>query len=590
MSSLARILLFLALVFPVPARALEPTDFDVLDYSADLEIDVQGQAVLGAVTITWTSLAGGLTSVELDAPGLTIESVSEKDMALSHEARDGKLRVALDRPTVRDETRALTVRYSGKPARGMRFGAEQVFTAFHTAHWLVSKPDLFDKASLTLGLTLPAGLEVVANGKPVSKVTLGDGRVRHVWREERPYSTYVFGFAAGKFREAERRAGPVRLRFLGPSFTPAELERIFANTEAALEFFQSKAGLPLPVETYTQVLLPGGPAQEMSGFSVMSDDYGRSVLGDPREDYLVAHELAHQWWGNLITCESWSEFWLNEGMVTFLTAAFKEFFWGRDEYDRERAIARMRYQRALGEGAFRPLVYNGWTKPEDMSGPLTYSRGALVLHLLRMEIGERAFWEGLRTYTRAGAGGIGTTSDLRAAMELAAGRELGRFFSQWVYGGPEDLVARHREEPGAVVVEIEQRQAEPWLIPLTVAVETAKERVSRRVTLSGRREVVRFTTDSPVLAVTIDPEGHLPRSVPHERPAAMLRYQLAHEPEIAGRIDALLELGKLCGTEPAAPACGEAKAALEESKTSDSSRLVRQLAARTLESGSKPLR
>jgi aminopeptidase N len=561
----------------------QSTDFDVLDYSADLEIDLQGQAVRGAVTMTWMSLVDGLMSIELDAPGLTVEAVAEKARPLSHEVRDGKLRVILDRPSVRDEARALTVRYSGKPARGMRFGAEQVFTAFHTAHWLVSKSDPADKASLTLGLTLPSGLEVVANGKPVARESLPEGRVRHVWREERPYSTYLFGFAAGKFREAERQVGPVRLRFLSPSLTPAELERIFASTGAALEFFQRKAGLPLPVDTYTQVLLPGGPAQEMSGFSVMSDDYGRSVLADPREDYLVAHELAHQWWGNLVTCESWSEFWLNEGMVTFLTAAFKESFWGRDEYDRERAMARLRYQRALDEGGVRPLVHTGWSKPEDMSGPLTYSRGALVLHLLRMEIGERAFWEGLRTYTRAGAGRIGTTADLRVAMELAAGRKLGWFFSQWVYGGPEDLIARHREEPGAVVVEIEQRQAEPWRIPLTVVVETSRERVSRRVELSGRREVLRFATDAPVLAVTIDPGGHLPRAVRHERPAAMLRHQLAHEPEVAGRIDALLELGKLCEAAPAAPACGEARAALEESQASDSSRLVRQLASRTLE-------
>lgn len=573
-----RALLPLLLLFALPLKA---ADFDVLDYAADLRIDPAAKSVRGEVAVSIVIETDGLSAVGLDAPGLTIESVSEGDRVLAHETREGRLRVILDRPAARGEKRTLTVRYSGQPERGMRFAPDQVFTAFATEHWLVSRADPADKATLTLILTLPEPLEVVANGRPVSREALPGGVARHVWRQDRPYSTYLFGFAAARLRETSRQAGGVRLRFLSPGLAPEEMERIFAGTEAMLAFFESRAGLPFPGDSYTQVLLPGGPAQELSGFAILSETYGKSVLEDPREDYLVAHELAHQWWGNLVTCETWSDFWLNEGMVTFLTAAYKEHQWGRDEYDRERAIARLRYERTLAEGKDRPLVTKNWQVPEDMSGPITYSKGALVLHLLRLQLGERAFWEGLKDFTRAGAGGSVDSGDLRAALEKASGKDLKTFFDQWVYSLSPDIGASHRFEDGAVIVTIEQRQEKTWTIPLTVAVETERGRESRRIELRQRKEELRFAVSAPVLSVRIDEGGNLPRSIQHERPAAMLRHQMVAEPDLLGRAEALQAFADRCLA--ASADCGDPRQILKERAAEDSSRLIRQLAARAME-------
>lgn len=573
-----RTIFLLLLLLALPASA---ADFDVLDYAADLRIDPAAKSVRGEVAVSFVSHAAGLSAVELDAPGLTVESVSDGGRALSHETRDGQLRITLDRPVARGEKRTITIRYSGQPERGMSFGADQIFTAFHTARWLVSNSDPADKATLTLALTLPAELEVVANGRPVSREALPGGLARHVWRQDRPYSTYLFGFAAARLREASRQAGGVRLRFLAPGLTTDELERIFIGTEAMLAFFESKAGLPFPGDAYAQVLLPGGPAQELSGFAILSEAYGKSVLADPREDYLIAHELAHQWWGNLVTCETWSDFWLNEGMVTFLTAAFKEHQWGRDEYDRERAMARLRYERTLAEGKDRPLVFHDWKVPEDMSGPITYSKGALVLHLLRLHLGEKAFWEGLRDFTRAGAGGTVDSNDLRAALEKASGRDLKTFFDQWVYSPSPDLVASHRLEGNSVIVTIEQRQEKTWTLPLTVAVETERGRESRRVELRQKKEELRFIIDAPVLSVRTDEGGHLPLPVRHERPPAMLQHQMIAEPDLPGRVEALQAFVERCAE--ASADCGDPRRILKERAAVDNSRLIRQLASRALE-------
>jgi aminopeptidase N len=316
------------------------------------------------------------------------------------------------------------------------------------------------------------------------------------------------------------------------------------------------------------------------------------VLDDPREDYLVAHELAHQWWANLLTCASWSDFWLNEGMVTFLVAAYKEMAWGRDEYDRERLIARLRYARAVAAGARRPIATDNWTRPEDMSGPITYSKGALVLHLLRRELGDEAFWEGFRLYTQAGAkSGLVTTRDLQRAMEQASGQPLAWFFDQWVYSVEPELVARHRVEPGAVVVDFEQRGDKPWRIEIPVAVETADQRISRRVVLTQAHESVRIPISGEPLSVRVDEGGFLPRAVRHDRPWEMLVWQAEHEPDPAGRADALAALAEACGTEVgmSRPAgCGNLPALLRRRAEEDDARVVRQVAERALEQLAPP--
>jgi len=567
----------------IPAGAAPaPSSIDALAYSVDLEVRPAEKAIAGTVEVRFASLVDRLSEVVLDAPGLAVGSVRSGDQELAFQAADGHLRVTLDSPVGRGAERTLRIAYTGRPEKGMRFGTDQVLTAFATRNWMPCHDEPGDKAALEMRLVLPAGLEVAASGRPVRRETLPDGRVRHVWMEDRPVSPFLYGFAAARFREATLQEGPVELRLLASGFTPEELKTIFARTGEMLRFLEWRAGVPFNGTRYTQVLLPEAPAQEMNVLTLMSEDYGRAVLDDPREDYLVTHELAHQWWANQVTCRTWSDFWLHEGMVSFLVAAFKEHHWGREEADRERVLARLRYERAVAEGKRRPLATDVWERAEDMSGPITYSKGALVLHLLRHEIGDAAFWAGLRTFTRAAvaADGLAGSRDLQKAMEQESGQPLGWFFDQWVYGQEPGLVARHHEAPGAVVVEIEQRGPSPWRIGLDVAVETDTERLRRRVVLTQAQESLRFPVTGRLLSVRIDDGGWLPRSVEHERPWDMLVWQALHEPDAAGRSDALLALADLCKA-PAAPgSCSGLPALLRERAEEDTARVVRQVAER----------
>jgi aminopeptidase N len=180
------------------------------------------------------------------------------------------------------------------------------------------------------------------------------------------------------------------------------------------------------------VLVADTIGQELAGLGFLSEDYGSRVLNDPYQIGLIAHEAAHQWWGDLVTCRDWGHFWLNEGFATFMTAAYIEHRQGRAAYDQLVASWQERIERLRQTGTDHPLVYAEWKKPSRDDRAVVYQKGAYTLHLLRAELGEAQFWKGIRDYTRRYAGKSAITSDFRRVMERSSGRDLQLFFETWV--------------------------------------------------------------------------------------------------------------------------------------------------------------
>lgn len=199
-------------------------------------------------------------------------------------------------------------------------------------------------------------------------------------------------------------------------------------------FLSGKAGVPLPVKDYSQLLVAGDEAQEAATYSVLGLDALPVTTGDAAQDWAIVHELGHQWWGNLITCRTLQDFWLNEGITTFMTAAWKEHRYGRVAYEAELDVARARLEKARTQGFDKPLAWGGRYPTLGTRRAVQYSKGALFMDRLRTTLGDTAFWAGLRRYTRAHAGGIVTSIDLEKAMEASSGQDLRPLFTQWVYG------------------------------------------------------------------------------------------------------------------------------------------------------------
>jgi aminopeptidase N len=404
-------------------------DTDVLHYSATLEPDIAAKSVKGSVLIRVSTTS---SAVEFDCGFLTIDSVREAGARLEFSVNNRKLRVSLP---AGKRVREIEIDFHGTPKSGIQFFPEQqqVYTVFSTSQWMVCVDDPVDKASLTFKLILPDQLKAVANGQLVSQRALPNKRRLFEWRQGTAIPTYIFGFAVGPFQVVKDRRRNVELQYLTTNYTPSEARQIFRDTPDMLDFFEDRAGVKYADRTYTQVLATGGVAQEMSSFTALRESYGKQVLKNEQDQWLAAHEFAHQWWGNMVTCRDWNHFWLNEGIATFMASAYLEHRFGRAVYLREIESNGANYEKVRVAGKDKSLVFPDWLSPTREDRTLVYDKGAYVLHLLREEMGERAFWNGIRLFTRRHFGKSVVTSDFVTAMEEAHGKSLKEFFAKWVY-------------------------------------------------------------------------------------------------------------------------------------------------------------
>jgi aminopeptidase N len=436
MSHLISVFLVLCLVSTAISTRSQPSDvlpIDVLHYDITLEPDVSQKTLTGTTIIKFHSNIQGLNSVTFDCGALIVDSVKQSGAKREFSISDHHLKVSLP-PMKRGQSTELAITYHGAPKFGIRFFPElsQVYTVFSTSQWTVCVDAPEDKATLKLTLIVPAKLTAISNGNLISTRKIGD-KEQSVWEQKSPIPTYVFGFSVGPFRTIREKPKSVQLQYLVTSFTDQEARKIFRDTPDMLEFFESHSGVRYADKTYSQVLAAGGVEQEMSSFTAMNEAYGKGMLANERDLWLGAHEFAHQWWGNMVTCRDWNHFWLNEGIATFMAAAYIEHRFGHDAYLREIESYRANYEKVRAAGKDKSLVFPNWLHPTREDRTLVYDKGAYVMHLLREEMGDQSFWNGLKIYTRRFFGKSVVTSDFKAAMEEANGKSLDTFFDRWVY-------------------------------------------------------------------------------------------------------------------------------------------------------------
>ena len=401
-------------------------------YSLELRPDFEKQSLVGRARIELRADDSPGGFVDIRSPRLDMRNVEINGLETTGEKSKSGWRIPIPQELKKELSKKpileLDLTYRVGSSSGLVFGDGYVYTAFHTCRWMPCAGSDLSRASVTFDLQLPAGTKSVASGERL------DGPVNsHKWHQSAPYPLYTFGFAAGRFTETVQSVGDRELRFLGVDQTEGDLRAKFRDSALMLEFFKNKAGLPLPPKTYTQVLVPGGVAQEVSTFSMIGARWLDPILDNPQEDWIIAHEMAHQWWGNLITCATWNELWLNEGLTVFMTMAWKQHRWGEAAYERELRLSREAWKRAQDAGFDKPLRWSGDYPNLRIRRSIQYSKAALFFVALREQLGEEKFWTGLRTYTRQFAGQTVRGEDFQKAIEDSSGQNLQVLFNRWVY-------------------------------------------------------------------------------------------------------------------------------------------------------------
>jgi aminopeptidase N len=414
-----------------------PRLYRVEHYDVRIALDPAAGRLTGDAVIRFESVTENLVSLELDAGELTVQSVEEAGKPDYFERQGERLIVVLNAPANPGEPRALAIRYSAAGSKGVEITAAGASAGYFTSHWMPVNDRIENPAALALTIAAPLAWKTAASGELVSERVEASHAVSEWSVDGPPRPPFLYAFASGPFEERKAivkptGAPPVTLRILGGV-------DVLVQTKAALEFFAASTGRAYPRDCYTQVFASGQTGQEAVGLTLLPESYAKNLAAKPQDLWLLAHELAHQWFGIGIPVRSWSDFWLSEGLATYLADTFLERQYGPQRYQTEIARSQSIYQDLKSKGKDRPLSFHDWTTPDQAGGSLPYHKGAAFLALLRTALGDTLFWNNLKAYTRDNWGNRVTSEDFQKSMEKgllkkAKQREVSKLFDVWVFG------------------------------------------------------------------------------------------------------------------------------------------------------------
>ncbi len=481
----------------------------------ELTIDLAGGAVSGRATLAIERVDAAARTLRLDAVSLDVSRVTIGGV----EARfvdDGEA-LHIDVPD--GATHEVVIEYSAHPARGMYFFATegsppQAWTQLQdedARHVFpcIDKPH--EKFTFEARLTVPRGLSALSNGALRERVEHEDHSTFH-WVMQHPLPAYLVSIAVGDFEIVEDGAvGDAAVSYWVPRGRTEAVARSLGRTRAMMERFGALLGVPYPFEKYAQIVVDNFSFGGMEN-TTATTLYEHALLDeraalDVTSDDLVAHELAHHWFGDLVTCRDFSHGWLNEGFATFFEHLDREAHLGDDDYlwglrvDQEAYLgeAKGRYERAI--------VSHTYEAPIDLFDRHLYEKGGLVLHLLRRGLGDAAFFAGVGAYLRAHAHGVVETRDLMRALEAASGRALDRFFDEWVHRpGHADVSVSVTWSDGALRVDARQPAARAFALTLELEVRDADGTYrTETLRLDGPEARARFACPERPAHVAVDP-------------------------------------------------------------------------------------
>jgi aminopeptidase N len=511
------------------APELGNAGYDVQHYRLALAVDAAAAQITGTVTVSATSTIDRLGRISLDLAGYQVDRVRASGSPLRFYRSLQKLYVELPQPVNRGGPFAVEVDYHGAiEARPSHWRRPEVRLGLNITrtlegpqvvarnqpdgarNWLPCNDHPLDKATYRIEISVPRPLVAVSNGSPVA-ARAADGWTTWVWDMDAPMATYVLGLAIGPYQRVD--AAPAGVTVLAHYVFPADIETAsvaLAPTAEMMRFLEDCLG-PYPFATYGYVEVTPHLGLETQTMVTL----GREILGyEDLPEYMI-HEHLHHWFGDSVTPASWSEIWLNEGFATYF-----EYLWrsrdatlpGCEGWNSDAAWLEGARKAVVEAGETAPL---GWPEPEKLLGTNSYYKGAWVLHMLRAEIGNEAFFIMLRRYYARHAGVNVRTADFRAAAEEVSGRDLSSFFSQWVMGSGQPVLdttwtSRPSRNGAVVTVQLCQRQAETFTFPLALAFPAPDGRSAEaRMVVDQTEEAITVTLPFAPARLDLDPDLQL---------------------------------------------------------------------------------
>lgn len=550
-----------------PTRFAADRPVDIKHIALELKVDVPAKQVAGAATINLNALRE-VNSVRFDAVDFNVDKVmvarGEGPPAPADFRNDGEsIEVFFgDQPLSERTSAKIHITYSiTDPKSGLHFfGPSEaepdvpyvVWSQGETIdnrYWVPCFDHPNEMQTTEMKVTVAAGNEAVSNGRLLKKTENKDKTTTFHWLQDKPHVAYLMTLVVGEFymEQDTWRGKPVT--YYVPPKHKDDLRRSFANTVKMLELFSNLTGVEYPWDKYAQICVEGfGGGMENTSATTL----GPRTLHDARahldfsSDGLVAHELAHQWFGDLVTCKDWAHTWLNEGFATYLDAIWSEHDLGRDEYDYE-MFGNMR--RAIEGGKKAPVMDKRYEDSGDMFDSRSYPKGGSILHMLRHRVGDMKFWASVKRYLTEHAYQTVETSDLRQAFEDETGRSLERFFFDWTEraGAPNVSVSYDwaDEDKLAKVVVKQSQESEAFHFPLEIEFHFDEGQPKLlRGDVTEKEHRFYFPLPKRPKMVLIDPLQAVLMELKEQKGRDLWKEQLKNGPHVIDRIRAAANLGK----------------------------------------------
>ena len=559
-----------------------PREFRTLHRKIELSVDFKKKSISGSCTVDVELIRQDLGEVHLDACELDVKSCTVDGAKADFEYDNATLSIPLSTGI---GSRSIRVDYSAAPKEGLYFTApDPERPEKEVQAWTHSEPDSArfwfpchdhpsDKSSSEMVIRVPKGFRVISNGRLISEREEGEGAVFH-WKEDTPHSCYLTSFVAGKFSQITQEVHGVRLQYNFPESKRPDVLRYFGETPRIIEGLEELTGMKYPYEKYDQTTVQdfvAGGEENLNATTLSMNYYPEAGT---EEDFqpmystpfnsavsLVAHEAAHQWYGDWVTCSDWCHAWINEAWATYLETLYTERSRGADQMRWEMRAREVEYFEEDETRYRRPIVDRGYVWAHDVFDYTTYRKGASMLHELRYIMGNDAFSRGVTEFLKRHAKACADTDDMRKAMEEVSGLQLEEFFEQAFLkpGFPEFRVEYAWDEAAkTATLRVKQEQDTSdgtpiFKLPCDVVFYVGDARKKFRTMLDSAEQSLVFSLDAKPSVVEFDPERWLLKKVKFEKTFDLLEKQLARSQDAWSRAEAATALGK-AASERAVPA------------------------------------
>jgi len=541
-----------------PSQRTRDREVDIHHIKIDVSVNIESGTVKGNVTHTFSPFSSSLDAFSLDAEDMTIlrARLAGKDIGFN-QAND-KVYLTLNKSMSWEDTAKVRLDYTANPRKGTYFikpdetYPEKPLQAWTQGedmdnhHWVPLYDYPNDKATFEVSLTVEKKFTALSNGELVSVKNNKDGTHTWHWHEHFPMVSYLISYVIGEFEKVEDSYNGIPVNYWVYEENKHEALRSFGLTTDMMKYFGNRTGIEYPYEKYDQVIIDDFMFGGMENITLTHNTdrtmFDEFAAPDVSSDGLVAHELAHQWFGDMLTTRNWAHAWLNEGFATFFSRKYRENKFGFDEGEYIR-FGEINGYFGSNKKWRRSTVQHKFYESMDVFDGHIYAKGSLILNMLQDYIGDDAFWRFIQYYTKENQYKNVETPDLKKAIEETTGQNMDWFFKQWIYepGFPEyNVTWKYNQRNKSVKLTVKQTQKNTNIFKMPIQIQIDDK--LKTVWIEDKEMVYEVPSEKRPKMVIFNAGMRIPCKLTFHKSISEWILQLEKGPHILDRIAAANEL------------------------------------------------